>query len=75
LKELKAAYAQYGAMTSFSMTTLENSPTDALYPGHWKQLARSSLSGGEILHWKTVFTSIISTGILFNSSVNAQLIL
>lgn len=37
------------------MITLQKLSTDALSPDDWKQLAKASLSGGEILHWKIEF--------------------
>ncbi|XP_021092214.1 endogenous retrovirus group K member 113 Gag polyprotein-like [Heterocephalus glaber] len=49
LKELKIACAQYGPTAPFTQAMLESLSTDALLPGHWKQLAKACLSGGDFL--------------------------
>lgn len=34
---------------------LENMALETLSPGHWKQLTKACLSGGDCLFWKTEF--------------------
>lgn len=41
LKELKAAYAQYGSMAFFTQTLLENMSLEVLPTGDWKCLAKA----------------------------------
>ncbi|ERE67084.1 protease-like protein [Cricetulus griseus] len=55
LKELKMACVQYGPTAIFTQTLVENMAVEALPPGHWKQIAKTCLSGGDYLLWKTEF--------------------
>ncbi|XP_054436370.1 endogenous retrovirus group K member 6 Gag polyprotein-like [Pteronotus mesoamericanus] len=55
LKELKQSCAQYGATAAYTMSLISTIENTALTPNDWRLLARSCLSGGDYLLWKSEF--------------------
>ncbi|XP_058428038.1 endogenous retrovirus group K member 21 Gag polyprotein-like [Marmota monax] len=56
IKELKSACETYGPNSPFVQSLIENICSQPLPPSDWISLARSCLSGGDFLLWRTYWT-------------------